>query len=176
MSLLSVSELRQHFQTDLVDDAIQRLIDDAEREIDERHGELGTQTDTYRGEILATVIFLSRKAASISTVVEELRSGSDYEVTTLSSDDYQLRSDGRQIERLATGTNKRSTWGDVVTVTYQPADETIRRRRVTIDLVKLAAAYNALDSETTGDYAKRSLRYTDERASLISQLETWPWA
>lgn len=176
MSLLTIDELRDHFNTDLIDGALQRLVDDAEAEIDERHGELGTQTDTFKGDILATALFLSRKAQSISTVTEEIKSGGSYDATILASDDYQLRFEGRQIERLASGTNPRSTWGDIVTVVYVPKDETARRKRVTVDLVKLAAAYNALDSETTGDYASRSLRYTNERASLIAQLESWPWA
>jgi len=176
MSTLTVAELRQHLETDFADDALQLLIDDAEKEIIKRHGELNTETDTKTGETLATALFLKRKAESISTVVEEIKSGDGYEETTLSSNDYKLRYGGRQIERLASGDNPRRTWGDVVTIIYTPKDETERRKRVAIDLVKLAAAYNALDSESAGDYKSQSKKYSAERNKLLKQLESWSFA
>jgi len=172
MSDLTVVALRAYLETDLEDNALQRLIDDAESEIVKAHGERSTQTDTFTGETLATALFLSRKAVEITTIVEEVAG----EETTLAADDYRLRYEGRQIQRLATGTNPRSTWGEVVTVLYEPKDDLERRLRVTIDLVKLAVAYNALDSETVGDYAARSVKYEQERSALLARLSGWSFA
>jgi len=172
MSDLTVVALRAHLETDLEDAALQRFIDDAESEVIRRYGERSTQTDTFTGEILATALFLSRKATVITTVVEEV-AGTE---TTLASDDYRLRYEGRQIQRLATGTNPRTTWGEVVTVVYEPKDELANRLRVSVDLVKLAVAYNALDSEAAGDYSAKSVRYEKERAEILGRLASWGFA
>jgi len=175
-SLLTTDELREHFETDLKDAAVQRLIDDAESEIDERIGQLATGTDTFEGDILATALFLSRRAKTITTATEEIRSGGGYQTTVLDPTDYKLRYEGRQIERLTSGVNPRSTWGDIVTVVYVPEDDTNRRKRVAVDLVKLAAQYSALDSEKIGDYSAKSAKYEAHRSEILARLESWSWA
>lgn len=176
MSLVTLAFMRKHLETDLVDDALQRLIDDAESEIDERHGSLLTQTDEYHGDTMSNAVFLKRKATMITTVIEEIKSGGGYEATTLAADDYELRYGGRQLRRLIDGTNPRSCWGDTVTVTYTPQDDTNRRIRVTIDMVKLAVVFNGLDSEKIGDYAAQSTKYEARRQELINRLTSWGFA
>jgi len=173
MSTLTLGQARQHIETDLNDDALQLLIDAAEDYIVEKAGELATQIDEYRGEILATILLLTRKATEITTVIEEIKSGDSYESTTLETDDYQLRHDGRMIERLRDGSNPRGTWGDVVTITYEPVDDTNKRKVATINLVKLDIEYNALKSERVGDYSSQSQDYETERARIVNGLKPW---
>ena len=176
MSVLSVAELQTHLETDLTDPAIQRLIDDAEAEIEERIGPLATQTDEIHGEILAQSIYLTRKASVITTVTEEVKSGMAYTSTVLAADDYELHFSGRQLRRLSTGTNPAGTWGDTVTVVYVPISDAARRLVITIDLVKVAVAFNALDSEKVGDYSSKSVAYEATRTALINRLRSWGFA
>ncbi len=176
MSVLIVAELLTHLETDLTDPAIQRLIDDAESEIDERVGELATHTDEFHGETHAQAIFLKRKASAITTVTEEYKSGAGWSSTVLAADDYELHFNGRQLRRLSTGTNPASTWGDTVTVVYVPLTDAARRLVITIDLVKLAVVFNALDSEKVGDYSSKSLAYDATRTALINRLKSWDFA
>jgi hypothetical protein len=176
MSLLTIVELKQHIETDLADDALQRLIDDAEDEIVERHGELEAQTDVINDASLSTCLFLSRKAESITTITEELKENGSFDSTVLDPTDYRLRGNDRQIDRLTDGPNPRSTWGDSVIIIYAPKDEENRRKRVAVDLVRLAIQYNALKSERVGDYSATSEDYERARSKLIARLESWPWA
>lgn len=167
MSLITVAEVRNHVETDLVDAALQQLIDDAELEIDIRIGAVSAQIDEIENdEPLSALIFPTRKILSITSILEEI--GDD--ITTLASNDFRLRQGGNAIERLSTGTNARSAWGEIMTVTYVPIDDTASRKRVTIDLLKLAVNYNALDSERIGDYSATSKKYEDERSALINRL------
>jgi len=176
MSGLSVEELLTHLETDLTDPAIQRLIDDAEAEIEERVGELATQTDEFQGETLAQSIYLTRRADVITSVTEEVKSGSTWVSTVLAPDDYELHFSGRQLRRLSDGTNPAGTWGDAVIVVYEPKSDAARRLRITIDLVKVAVAFNALESEKVGDYSSKSVVYEATRTALINKLKSWGFA
>lgn len=171
--LIRVDELKEHVETDLSDDVIDRLIDDADAEIVKRYGPHVTQIDTFENVNAATAIYLSRNASAITSVTEEVRDGEgSYTETVLASDDYKLRRNNLSLERLRDGTNPRATWGHVVTIVYVPDDDGTRRIRVEIDLVRLAIEYNALSTEDTGDYRSSSLRYSDERESLLRTLNT----
>jgi len=176
MSVVTIAMLREHLETDLIDESVQRLIDDAESEIDEQHGELLTQTDEFHGEVTANAVFLTRIATVITTVTEEIKSGGEYTATVLAPDDYELKFRGRQLRRLVTGTNPRSRWGDTVTVVYTPQDDTNRRIRMAIDLVKLAVAFNGLDSEKIGDYAAQQTKYDVRRQEILNRLTSWGFA
>jgi len=187
MSTLSLGEARAHIETDLNDDALQLLIDDAEAEITEQVGALASQVDIftneessmqffYARETDGLYVFLARKASSISSIVEKVRWGAGYLTQTLAADDYLLRENNRVIERLASGTNPRTMWGNVVTVTYVPQDDTIRRKAVTIDIVKLEIAYNGVQSERVGNYSSSSKDHMLERNQLIQRLRSWSFA
>jgi hypothetical protein len=167
MATITLAEVRQHVETDLIDDALQMLIDDAIEEINEVIGFVSSETNEFYEE-RTTKLFLTRKAISINSVVEE-RGGTS---TTLSANDYMLRLEGRMLERLGTGTNPCSVWGDVVTIIYTPQDDTKRRKVVIIDLVKLALVYNGQKSESVGDYSATAKEYDDERQRLIGRLRS----
>ena len=49
MALLTLAEVRENIEIDLVDDALQRIMDSEESEIDERFGEVGTRGSDRAG-------------------------------------------------------------------------------------------------------------------------------
>lgn len=164
MALLTVAELEEHIETDLPITALDRLIADAEQEIVQRFGEHATQTDrTYGGFHL---LVLSRPADSITSATEIIG-----ETTyNLVADDYELWPDKVRLKRLTTGTNPRSAWGDVVEVSYAPVDETAKRKRVMIDVIKLAIEHRGLASEKVGDYSMSAVDYERERSRILNRL------
>lgn len=167
MSTLSVAEARAQIETDVNDTALQALIDDAEAEIETRVGAISSQVDVIIEE-KANLLFLTRRldeAGDITSIVEENGSAS----TTLVASDYKVRG-SRSIERLSTGTNPARYWAPIVTVTYAPHDDTVRRKQIAIDLVKLAIVYNGLSSERVGDYSSAAKNYEEERSDLIDRL------
>lgn len=168
MPLVTKAEVREHIETDLGDDALDRLIDDADAEIIRMHGEHTTQTEQLLGGNV--FLILSRPASSITTVTEILKGTLPDSETTLSADDYDLWPDGRRLERLGDGTNQRETWGDVIEITYTPTDETAQRTRAEIDLVKLAIEYKGLNSEGIGDHKVSFVDYEDERSKILQRL------
>lgn len=160
MTLLTVDELREHITTSLVDDALERLLDDAEAAIEQYAGPVASAVDLVDGGV--SKIVLSRPvdaAGDITTIVE--RSGRTSPVT-LAVDDWALR--GRYVlERVTGGTNSSSYWRGPVSVTYTPVDDTATRKMVQVDLIKLAISANpGLASETVG-------AWTQTFASLISK-------
>lgn len=169
MSTLTLAEAKAFIETDLSDTALQMLIDSEEAEIVYQIGAIASQVDDIVGENLSNIITLTRRASSITSIVEKVGSGT-YTSTTLASNDYSLRH-YRILERLSSGTNQANTWGNIVTVTYVPVDDTARRKMVTVDLIKLAIVYNGLDSKRTGDYSEAQKKdYQAERERIISRL------
>lgn len=168
MPLITPAVLREHLETDLVDDALERVIDSEEAEIVSRYGAHVTQVDALRGR--GPHVYLTRPAASITTVTEQAQTSTT--VTTLASDDYRKwpTSNTRYLERVTNGTNPSALWEDIVTVTYVPQDETAERTRVLIDLCKLAIAYQGYDSQRMGDYQESVKNYPEMREALLAQL------
>ena len=164
-ALVTPTVLREHVETDLPDSALTRILDDADREIARICGPIGA-THTVRLWGGDEMLFLAIPAASITTITETV---ADVE-TILASDDYRIWPAGFMIQRLHTGTNTRSTWGDEVEVIYTPVAETDRRIRVEIDLARLAIQYNALAAESVGEYDSTSADYSAERYALLSAL------
>jgi hypothetical protein len=176
MSYLTVAKLRDHVETDLLDDALQRLIDDAEQSIVNKVGELTSETDFVNNSGGANRLFLKRMAASITTVVEELEEvPGTFTAMTLAEDDYQLV-DHNQVVRLSDGTNPRARWGDRVTIVYIPKNDAPMRIGTTIDLVKLAIEFTGLDSERVGDWSSSQNDYQRKRNEILQRLVGFPFA
>jgi hypothetical protein len=164
-TLMTVSQIREHLETDLTDEALQRILNAEEAEIVQRYGAHATATETWQGN--GEWLILERTPSTITSVTE-----TDYNVsTTLATNDYRIWSQGK-LERLSSGTNVRSYWGSVVTVVYVPEDATAQRRGVLIKLVTLSAKYAGLKSESigSGDYSMSALDYTAEREALLRSL------
>ncbi len=165
-TLLTVAQVREHVETDIGDDAVQRLVDDADAEIIRRLGPVASQVTMLDGG--DENLRLPRKATAITAAVE-LYGDVTY---TLDATDYTLRGDGYTLERQNDGTNPSPVWRGSVTITSTPVDETAQRKRLLVDLVKLAVAYDALSSNRIGDVAVQGLDYQAEREKLFRGLRT----
>lgn len=167
--VIEVADLREHAETDLGDDALERLLQDAYDFCDERVGPLGEQTIVLDGR--ERWLILPRAVADADFVTISERFGD--QTTELVLDTDWRWNGGRIVERLSGGSvvfwGHEYGGGDVV-VTYTPKDDTDRRDRVVIDLCKLAIQYNALHSERAGDYASTAPDYARERDRIVRQL------
>lgn len=174
-TLLDIDDVQLHVETDLDDDALQRLMDAEEAEIVTRFGSHGAAdgtgpTVTRRvpgGDLFA---FLGQRSVSITQVDETIGSSSGETTTTLSADDYQSWDDGRSLRRLNDGTNARDLWGKFMDITFVGFDDRDRRKRVLIDLVKLSVQYEAAKSSKIGDVSVSFTDYQKERESILSTM------
>jgi len=177
--LITTDEVHAHVETDRSPDAIALLVADAEGEIIARYGpHPGPQTEVTLERLLdqfallgPTAIFLDRPATEIVSVSEFAGSPYTETETTLDPTDYRLLYGGRALGRLATGSHSRSWWSGRVVITYRPIDDLPQRRRVCIDLVKLALRYNATKEVVAGDVREFAYDdYTQERSNLLDEL------
>ena len=190
---LTTDQLKEHVETDLGDDALQRLLDDAYATVANRVGEAsGEVTEHYRVFSSDEIIFLNQAIASeddiTSITVRVLAPEAPMEDLELETEEWRWMG-GRMIQRLE-GTDvdlpTPTWWGfrsvgwpsvelDVV-IAYTPASAAedtptaSRTDRVVIDLCKLAIQYSGLASERAGDYAYTSKEYQAERESLLKEL------
>lgn len=167
---LTVEQLRQHIDTPLEDDALERLLAAAYEAIADRVGE-----DAERGELLSArgdLLMLARRAASIESVTEIHGSAT----LELDEDDYELRPGGRTLRRLLTGTNPAYCWRYRNDVRYTPHVGDADRDRVAIALVGLDSGYQpGLTGERVGDHqvtfaANSVFNYEIERQSILDSL------
>lgn len=173
MALITVNQLMEHVESDLSDDALQRILDSEDAEITKRTGvHTGTVTETFAGGDL--LLFVGRPISAITSVTEYVGGYLSGEVeTVLAADDYRIWGSGRYIQRLSSGTNSRVLWGERVQVIYTPRIETAERVLVLINLCKLAIRYSGVKSERIGDFSENVFgqAYSEERERLLKQLE-----
>lgn len=174
-TLLTYAEAITHVETDLVEAAVQRLLDAEEAEIVVRfgaHGAADGTGPTVTRRILGDerLIFLGQRSASITSIDETVITVNGETTTTLSADDYQSWDEGRALRRLNDGTNARDLWGSYVDVVFVAEDDRDRRKRVLIDLVKLAVQYEAAKSSKIGDVSVTFPDYQKEREAILSTL------
>lgn len=150
MSILTVAQLREHIQSALTDDALQRLLDDSEAEIVRYAGGSGGITELIDGGYQR--LPLTRAAGAISSITETVGST----VYTLDNTDYRLRADGYVLERLSINANHPSFyWRGLVTVSYTAVDIDSIRTLVQLDLIRLQLDFNAgLVSQKIGDWSQ----------------------
>ncbi len=173
MTILTVSQLQEHIETDLGDDAIQRLADATEEMIIREEGETSAVTET-RNEWgfpwgRNRTIYTARAISSITSIKE--RTHPDDDQTTLSTDDY--RQEGtRRLIRLQEGTNPRQLWAPHVELIYTPESDSNIRILVQIDLVKLAIMYSGALKETEGDFSFWHHDTAMETGAILRRLNT----
>lgn len=165
--ILSVPELQAALETDLPVPVLQIHLDAAEQDISAVAGPAGAHTERVSGG--TRHLFLSRPAASITSVTEYATPGTT-PGTVLLGTDYFVRWHGRGLERSNGG-----RWADQVDVTYTPVDDAARRKQVQLDLVRLAITYRgAVKSETDGTYSASAavdpLAYERERQAVLRSL------
>ena len=170
-NLLTTAQVREHVETDLVDDALGRLNDAADLRVIQRGGPLANETDTFvvdsndYPEGRDKSIFLERLPGAISSVSEQIF---DNTPVVLAADDYYQV--GTQLERRDDGTNPRSRWGHRVIVAYVPESDEAIRKQIIIDLIKLEVAYQGVAKEKAGDYSMEAPDYQAEQERILSQL------
>lgn len=159
-SLIAADEVLARLGLDLDDATVQGLIEEADAEVVRLFGAHYTDTVTSVVKMLdggMMNLWLGRLVTSITSVVED--------ESTLESDDYRLWANAGRLQRLPAG----SLWGDVVTVTFVPQDDTALRRGVLFDLVGLAAERKGLKSERIGEYSYVAADNVDTLRSRVLQ-------
>lgn len=162
----TVQEVTAIVETDLDSTAIQRLIDAEDAEVTIHYGSHTTQVDDLVGN--RHLIFPSRPVGTMTSVVESIGNTD----RTLDSSDYRIKSNGSWLERRNDGANPRHDWGDQIRLTYTPVVDDARRKRVIIDLVRLAIQYDAMKSVKEGDFTETTADYQEERLRILSTLST----
>lgn len=167
---------REHFETDLSDSAIARLINAAEAEITRRFGSDASVTEQHSLAVPMGVgfqegqavgrrrIWTQQKISSVTSVKEGPSLAAADLTALVQNTDFRVIYDGHVIERIDTDFQR---W---VEITYAPVSDSYRRDQVVIDLVKLAIQYNALDAERVGDWAGTHKDYQAERENILSTL------
>jgi hypothetical protein len=164
--LLTVADIQAALETDLPGPTLSLFLEAAESEIVGRFGASSPRTERLIGS--TRHVFLSQAAAGVSSVKEY--ADNDTTGTTLAATDYALRFSGLGLERLGG-----AWWQNTVEVTYTPADDAARRKRVQLDLVRLFLTYRgAIKSEDAEGYSASSAvdaaAYDRERERILSAL------
>lgn len=167
-SLITPSILRAHMTSELTDAALQQLIDGEEQDIVQRFGPHTSQTEELASDVHGDTLYLSRRAASITSIVEEVGETE----TTLAATDYELSSEGFSIRRRDSGAHEAEAWGYRVTVVYVPFVETAKRILALINLCKLQAEFSGLKSESVGggEYSMTRGDLAQEREQILASL------
>ena len=166
MALLTVTKFKEHFETDLATDALQRHLDEAEAAIIKLFGAHADAITEWFEDTNGRFIFPGRPVSSITSIVETVGTTD----TTLSSDDYEIQGDGRRVRRLIDGTNGQTIWSDTVKLIYVPVDDTKERDMVQLDLVKLEIQFKGLDTEKIGDWSGSLKEYETQRREALRRL------
>ncbi len=162
-TLITVGQLMEHVETDLSDDALERLVDSADAEIIRAYG-------PHDGEQSALVagrgyrIWLPRPADSISEIVEWGGWETPGDADTVSADKYALEHGGRTIFRTD------APFMTNVQITYTPIADNPRRTQALIDLVKLEIQYRGLNTERVGSYSVTYMDHGKERQNILARL------
>lgn len=165
--VMTVNEMRDHVETDLVDSALTRILTAEDKVIDKRLGDLAAVTETYLASGLE-FLFVKRPIATITSIAER-RSETD-DPTVLDADDYRQLGN-RRLRRLTSGTNPATYWGEEVIVVYDPVNRQEIRDRTLIDLVKLNVEFRGLDKEKVGDWEGEQQKYQDRRDEVLRDLD-----
>ena len=174
-TLLTVAQVREHVETDLIDSALTRLNNSADAQVIRRAGLLASETDDFvivnandyplgRDRVLT----LKRPLGNTGTITSISEQFFDNTPVLLSADDYSLIGD--QLERLNDGTNPGYYWGHRVIVIYAPEDDTAIREDAIIALIKLSVAYQGVKAEKAGDYSMSAPDYKAERDAVLNTL------
>jgi hypothetical protein len=164
--------VKEHFETDLADAALQRIIDAEDKEITSRYGSNTSLTEPYTLETpdgqpaRRRYIWTKQKISSITSVKEGVTFAAGDLTTLVVTTDYRILYDGRLLERVDTNFLQK------VEIIYVPATDVKRRDMVTIDLVKLAIQNQGLKSEKVGDYSATFVDYQQEREKVLSTLNS----
>lgn len=164
---MELDELREHVGSGPSDDVLERLLNAALESIVARYGPAEEETSEQRVDPSGSLVYLSRRAQSITSV---------YENTELvAEENYELTAGGKAIRRLNDDGDP-TDWLATVDVVYAPYTDNADRDRVTVALVKLDLnAAPGMSSATVGSwseqYANNSVwNYRKEREGILASL------
>ena len=176
MPLLDVATLREHIETDLGDEALQRVLDAALRDVEHAHGPAAADGDVAEEHLAShrsrdgLLLFPRQPVGSVTQVTEYVGAPNAETATVLAADDYRVRPGGLLIERLSGGTNSRSGWGDRVVVVFAPLDDDAARVAVVVDLCKLQLQYEGLATFAIGGQSSSIGDYEQQRRDIVGRL------
>lgn len=161
---LTPAQLRDHYETDLSDDALTAVIDANIAAVNRALG-----VDVAGGSLVLSpygqeYVIDGRLNGAVISAITETYYGTD---TALASDDWELV--GSAIRRLNTGTNPRRYWGSPVSITYTPADSP-EAVLALIDLCKVSLQFNGVQSETNGSYSYNGADQEAMRRKILNRL------
>jgi hypothetical protein len=180
MSLLTPADLQAlGIGLDLTDAALQSVIDAEEAELVRRFGPNypGPQTETVSGRRVAS-LYLKRAIVSVTSITEYLFLG-DTAPVTLVAGDYLIWNEEGRIQRVPTGPNGAGHWGYRATVVYVPADDTVLRKSVLTELVRIGVEQPATSGTgesvsgltfSIGKSVSGAPTYTMQRAAAYARL------
>ena len=156
---VTADDVRAHFETDLTDAALGDLINDAEDEIVRLYGAEDSQVDEVEGDSMSA--WATRPIQAITQVSESYDRATFADV----ADAEYVRSGERRLIR------KGAYWCPWVKIEYRPVGTERARKRVALDLVKLAAMYQGVRQSSAGSDIRVTLpNYEEERAAILSRL------
>jgi len=167
MSLVTVADVRALVRSALNDAQLQAVLDREQARLVQRLGApyvdaVTPLTQTRRGE--GRYVFLPRRILTVSAVSERLTAGG--EAAALTAGDYYVHAESGMVERLPQGLK----WGELITVTYVPADDRAEWRGVLIDLTRLALTRTALQSESiAGEYSYTAAGDWDAQHATVAR-------
>lgn len=175
--LLSVAELRSLIQTDITDPGLALLEAIAESEIVGRYGpnypgpNTYTKTRTDLSVVNSNWVYLDRPVESIVSITEYYGNELSELSRVLDPTDYRIHYGGYGIERIGTGVNQSWLFGHRVVIVYVPKDDSMKRRGVIVELVRMSTRSTGLKTETTGNVSSSGFdSYSQARQDLIDSL------
>lgn len=166
-TLVTVEQVKARIATDLSDVAIHDVIVNEEEEVIRRYGAHGDGVISFTEsrEPMNGNLFLTRPFVSITSLTEHQVPGDTG--TVLSASAYYAWTAQGRIERLPRGT----AWGQVVTAVYVPVDDSAKRRRVIIELVRVALEQTATQAKSVGgEYSYTAAEFEAKRQDLYRRL------
>lgn len=166
-AILTTDDVREHITTDLSNDALTRLLEEAEGLVAARLGGTDDRTELLRAH--GDLLMLARPAASITSIIE---CEGPNEVT-LASDDYSLEPGGTLLRRIHSGTHPSYWWRGRNRVTYTPLAPA-PTVSVVLDLIRLAMTERGLASQTIGTWSESydDTPIEEQREAILAQLDS----
>lgn len=159
-SLATLAEVRTHVESDLSDEALERLVDSADADIVKSAGAHdGERTVDINGGYQD--LLLPAPANTIASVSESEYFG---DAETVASSEYTTLYGGRVLR-------KDGIWKSKVSVTYTPVSTNAKRKEVLMQLVALAADYTPALFHADGAYSQTSRDYAKEKRRLLTGVQ-----
>ncbi len=166
MPTLTIAQIRNQVQTDILDTALQRIVDAEEKRIEKAAGKETAVTEyKFAGGL---VEFFTQRPILVITSIKERRTKASTQVT-LAADDYRIFGD-RLIRRLTTGTNGFDFWGAEVEILYNPTENLDRRNQALVELVRISVEEKAIKADKDGDVTTTYRNPARARKELLDGL------